>query len=417
MNMSENTSLSRRYVALDIHKQYVMVGALSADGEVLLQPRRVGIGRLPEWVKKHLGSTDQVVIEATTNAWHIYDLILPLVARVVVAHPAEVKKIVNARVKTDERAVIDLARLLSANLIPEVWVPPVEVRDLRSLIAHRWRLVKTCTMARNRLHSVVHRNNLIPPGGKLLCERNLPWWEEQELSATEQLRVQQDLATVAHLEGQIEAVEQELARLSASGRWADTAAHLLQIPGLGLITGMTILAAIGDVERFPTAKHLVGYAGLGASVHDSGQTHHTGRITKQGRKELRWALVEAAWAAVRYDPYWKAQFQALKRRKHPNVAIVAIARKLVVVIWHVLSKGEVYQQSPEEQLAFKMLMWSWRLNESTLGGLDRRQFVRSGLLRLGIGDNLTRIVRGSRPYRVASVEEVLALRPELRPPD
>lgn len=417
MNMSENTSLSRRYVALDIHKQYVMVGALSAGGEVLLQPRRVGIGRLPEWLQKHLRSTDHVVIEATTNAWHIYDLILPLVARVVVAHPPEVKKIVNARVKTDKRAVIDLARLLSANLIPEVWVPPVEVRDLRSLIAHRWRLVKTCTMARNRLHSVVHRNNLIPPEGKLLSERNQSWWEEQDLSATEQLRVQQDLATVAHLEGQIGAVEQELARLSTSGRWADTAAHLLQIPGFGLITGMTILGAIGEIERFPTAKHLVGYAGLGASVHDSGQTHRTGRITKQGRKELRWALVEAAWAAVRYDPYWKEQFQALKRRKHPNVAIVAIARKLLVVVWHVLNKGEPYCHSSEEQLAFKMLMWSWTLKEGSLGGLDRRQFVRSALLRLGIGHDMTRIVRSGRPYRVASVEEVLALRPELRPPD
>ncbi len=417
MNISENTSLPKRYVALDIHKQYVMVGALSADGEVLLRPRRVGIGRLPEWVQKHLRSTDHVVIEATTNAWHIHDLITPLVARTVVAHPPEVKKIVNARVKTDERAVIDLARLLSANLIPEVWVPPVEVRDLRSLIAHRWRLVKTCTMARNRLHSVVHRNNLIPPEGKLLCERNLSWWEEQGFSATEQLRVQQDLATIAHLEAQIEVVEQELARLSTSGRWADTAAHLLQIPGFGLITGMTIVGAIGDVERFPTAKHLVGYAGLGASVHDSGQTHRTGRITKQGRKELRWALVEAAWAAVRYDPYWKAQFQALKRRKHPNVAIVAIARKLLVVIWHVLTKGEPYCHSSEEQLAFKMLMWSWRLKEGSLGGLDRRQFVRSALLRLGIGHDMTHIVRGERPYRVASVEEVLALRPELRPPD
>ena len=417
MNMTGSTSLPKRYVAMDIHKQYVMVGALSADGEVLLRPRRVGIGRLPEWVQKHLRSTDEVVIEATTNAWHIYDLIAPLVARAVVAHPPEVKKIVNARVKTDERAVVDLARLLSANLIPEVWVPPVEVRDLRSLIAHRWRLVKTCTMARNRLHSVVHRNNLIPPEGKLFCQRNLPWWEEQDFSGTERLRVQQDLATVAHLEAQIEAVEQELARLSTSRRWADVAAHLLQIPGFGLITGMTVLGAIGDIERFPTAKCLVGYAGLGASVHDSGKTHRTGRITKQGRKELRWALVEAAWAAVRYDPYWKEQFQALKRRKHPNVAIVAIARKLLVVVWHVLSKGEPYRHSSEEQLAFKMLMWSWRLNEESMGDLDRRQFVRSALLRLGIGHDMTRIVRGGRPYRVASVEEVLALRPELRPPD
>jgi transposase len=415
MNTSANANPIVRFVALDIHKQYVMVGALSGDGEVLLRPRRVSIGRLPQWLQKHLRPTDHVVIEATTNAWHIYDLVCSLVARTVVAHPPEVKKIVNARVKTDERAVVDLARLLSANLIPEVWVPPVDVRELRSLVAHRWRLVKMSTMARNRLHSVVHRNNLIPPEGNLFCQRNLPWWDEQDFSPTERLRVQQDLATLVHFEAQKETLEQELARLSNSPRWADAAAHLLQIPGFGLLTGMTVLAAIGDIGRFPAAKRLVGYAGLGASVHDSGKMHRTGRITKQGRRELRWALIEAAWAAVRYDPYWKAEFQALKRRKHPNQAITAIARKLLVVIWHVLTKREVYHRSSEQQIAFKMLMWSWTMNEAAFGGLDRRQFLRSALLRLGIGDDMTRIVRGGRPYRVASVEEVLALQPDLRP--
>jgi transposase len=103
--------------------------------------------------------------------------------------------------------------------------------------------------------------------------------------------------------------------------------YLLQLPGIGLITAMTILSAIGQIERFPTAKKLVGYAGLGAKVHPSGQTHRTGGITKQGRRELRRVLIEAAWTAVRYDQHWHEQFERLAYRIGAQKAIVAIARK------------------------------------------------------------------------------------------
>ena len=114
--------------------------------------------------------------------------------------------------------------------------------------------------------------------------------------------------------------------------------YLLQLPGFGMQVTMTVLSAIGDITRFPTDKHLVGYAGMGSSVHNSGQTYYTGRITQKGRKELRWAMVQAAWAAVRYHPFWKAHYQQLLSRKSKGKAIVAIARRLLVVVWHVMSQ-------------------------------------------------------------------------------
>ena len=107
-----------RYIALDIHKQYCVVAGVDREGRLLLQPVRVEHADLEEWLKKHLYSTDHVVIESTTNAWHVYDLLAPLAKRVVVANPIQVKQIANARVKTDIRDTLILARLLAANLVP-----------------------------------------------------------------------------------------------------------------------------------------------------------------------------------------------------------------------------------------------------------------------------------------------------------
>ncbi|RLC64171.1 MAG: IS110 family transposase, partial [Chloroflexi bacterium] len=120
---------------------------------------------------------------------------------------------------------------------------------------------------------------------------------------------------------------------------------------------MTALSVIGDITRFPTAKHLVGYAGPGASVHDSGKTHRTGRITKQGRRELRWVLVQAAWVAVNTHPHRKEQYERLRRRKPTDKAIVAIACKLLVVVWHVLTECVADRRADEDMVAFKLMMW------------------------------------------------------------
>jgi transposase len=122
---------------------------------------------------------------------------------------------------------------------------------------------------------VLHRLNQRPPDGDLFAQRQRDGWEKLERSATECLQVDQDVATLDHIGPQITAVDAELRRLSVSDVWAEQVPYLVQLPGIALLSAMTLLGAIGDITRFPCAKKLVGYAGLGAGVHDSGKTPHT----------------------------------------------------------------------------------------------------------------------------------------------
>lgn len=413
MKPQQKTSEEKRYIGLDVHKHYITVGGMNEKQEVVLRPRDVEIERFPKWAEQNLRKMDAVVLEATTNTWEVYDTIVSLAGRVVVAHPAEVKQIANSRVKTDNQDVIRLIRVLIADLVPAVWVPPVEVRQLRALISYRWRLVKMSTAIQNRMQSLLHRHNIPAPEGKVDTGENRDWWAQLDLSELENLRMKQEIKTLQLVREHLAEVDQELGRLSTSARWGDAAVYVMQLPGVGLVVTMTLLSAIGDIRRFESPKKLVGYAGLGAGVHDSGLKHRDKGITKFGRKELRWALVEASWQAVRSNPRWKAEYEALCQRKHPNQAIVAIARKLLVTVWYVLNRQEAYHKSSEEELAYKMLTWAWHIDQTALNGMTHQQFAKYGLLRLKTGENLTRIVKGGVPRRIAPKEEVLALKPEL----
>lgn len=411
MKGNEKSRGLERYIALDIHKEYVLAGGQDAAQEWVLQPRRIGIEKVRDWAQKNLWETDEVVLETTTNVWDIYDIVAPLVKRTVVAHARAVRQIAEARVKTDKEDVKRLIRLLIADIVPEVWVPPLEVRELRGMISYRNRLVKTATMIRNRLQSLVHRHNLLLPKGAL---SNQTWWQEQKMSGMEKMQIQQELALLEGLDRHKAEVDAELGRQSLSGRWSQQAVRLLQLAGFGVVITMTVLAAIGDVSRFECAKKLVGYSGLGAGVHDSGKEHHEKRITKSGRKELRWALVEAAWRAVRSSPYWKEQYERyLRRMRKPNQAIVVIARKLLVAVWQVLTKEETDIHASEEDLAYKMLVLAWDLDESARMGLTYKQFAKYALMKLGVETDITRFVRRNVPRRVASREETLARMEEL----
>jgi len=412
--MNDSLQTCERYLALDVHKHYVVVGGVNAEKKVILPPRRLDLGEWAVWHTKYLHPTDAVVLEATTNAWTFYDQVAPRVGRAVVAHPGLVKVIASARVKTDNRDVLQLARLLAANMIPEVWVPQLEVRELRALLSHRRRLIKMRTMTRNRLNSVIHRYNLTPPRGELFLLKHRAWWLGLQLSPTEKLRIRQDLATLDHLEPEIVEVEEELFRLSTAPPWVEHVPYLMQLPGFGIIVAMTVLSAIGDVTRFPSAKKLVGYAGLGASVHDSGETHRTGRITKTGRKDLRWIVVESARIAVLYHEYWKREYAKLEKRMDSNKAIVVIARKLLVGVWHVLTERVADRHVTPEMAASKLMVWSWNLTDEQREGMTSRQFIRYHLMQLKLGDDLTHFPYGGRARPLASVDEVLALRPELK---
>jgi hypothetical protein len=359
-----NSSISvpiERYWGIDLHKHYLVVGGVNAKQEIVLSPRRVDLDVWPKWAQAQLTPADVVVVEATTNAWDFYDVTSPLVQRVVVANAA-----------------------------------------------------KIALIAKNRLQSLLHRHHLVLPSGHPFTAIHRAWWDTLPVSPTERLHLKHDLATLAQLNTQVAEIDDEVQRVSCVVPWSKRVTYLIQLPGIGLITAMTILSAIGDITRFEHAKELVGYAGLGASVHDSGQTHRTGRITKQGRKELRTALVEAAWSTVEYSGFWKAEFERLGRRLDQMKAIVAIARKLLVVIWHVLTAQVADRHADVQQVATKLMRWSWSLTEAQRGGLTSRQFIRYQLVRLQLGDDLTHLRYGNMPRRIASIEEVLSLKPEPR---
>jgi transposase len=389
-----------RFVGLDVHKHYIMAAALDATLKVILSPRKIPLEQFPEWAHREFRVTDAVVLEATTNAWELVDLLVPLVHEVKVAHPLLVKLISSARVKTDTKDTIHLARLLAAGLIPEVWVPPPPVRELRALVAHRQRLVRQRTQARNRMQSVLHAHNLVPPPDNPFAETHQQWWDTVPLPLMEKLRIRQDLVIFREMERLLKEVDEELHRLSVQDPWLSSVPFVLQLPGFGIINSMTLLAAIGDITRFPSAQKLVGYSGLGASVHASGQKYETGRITKQGRREMRSALIESAWMAVQFHPEWKERFNRLSSRIGKGKAIVAIARKLLVILWHVLTNHSADRNALAPAVARKFIRWAKEVGKEHRYGHTMASFAREHLNRIQVGRELTSVEYGGKPYRL-----------------
>ena len=209
MNASLETIPIQRYIAIDTHKHYVMIGGMSRQRQWTLRPRKVQMHRFRDWVAQNLQPGDAVVLETTSNVWDIYDIVAPLVSKTVVANAYKVRQIAEARVKTDKEDVKRLITLLIANIVPEVWVPPMHVRELRALISFRWRLGKQIAMSKNRLHSVIQRFNLHSPPGHLLAEKNQSWWDEQEFTELTGFQVQLDLEIITHLEAQKAKIQPE----------------------------------------------------------------------------------------------------------------------------------------------------------------------------------------------------------------
>jgi len=415
MSEENNARPSCRYVALDIHKHYCVVAAVNREGQVVLQPVRVEHQDLEGWLKKSLCGSDHVVIESTTNAWHVYDLLEPLAEQVLVANPIKVKQIAFARVKTDIRDTLILARLLAANLVPVVWVPPQHIRQMRQLLSQRRQMVETHTQIINRMHSAAHRHHLKHERGKRFNEKTTAWQKDESLSQIEQFQLSLEMENRAYIEQQIGRISEKVAKMSHQKPWAESMTYLMQLPGFGVITTMTVLAAIGDIGRFETPKKLASYSGLTPGLEQSGTKNRGKGITKEGRRELRWALVEVAQMAVKSEPLLKRRFQELQHRMHRNQAIVAIAHHLLELVWYVLTRREPYRHFSEEKIAYKYLSWAWRMSEDARDGLTRQQFARYYLMRLGIGKDLTRIALDPRhPRRLASESELLALRPELK---
>ena len=391
---------TQRFIGLDVHKSYVVVAAVDEQQTILLQPRRISIENLPEWLEGHLQPDDAVVLEACSMAWALHDMLEPLAGQVTIAHAAHVKMIASSLIKTDKRDALVLARLLAAKLIPAVWVPPAHVRELRELISHRQDLVEQRSATKSRLRALLLRYQVQPPPGDIGMPKLRSWWDEVKLPVSGRLIAQQNLALLDHLSAAINEVEEELARLSVSEPWCGQVACLVQLAGIGMLSAMTLLSAIGDIKRFPSPKKLVGYSGLGVRIRSSGDINRSGGITKAGRKDLRTTLVEAAWIVVQYDAYWKEKFEAIAERRGRARAIVAIARKLLVFVWHVLTKREANRYAEPEVIARSLAEWARQYRIARKVGLSRVAFVRRELDRLDIGQSIVEVRFSGRMNRL-----------------
>jgi transposase len=386
-----------RFFGLDIHKEYFIAVGVNAQREVVFGPQKGSNYQLDTWASRVLTPQDSVVLEMTTNTYQFYDALLPHVHSVIAVHPPNVPLITNAQVKTDKKAALVLAQLHAAGMLKGVWIPPHEVRDLRALIARREKMVHLSTMAKNRLHSLLHRNHLALPEKPFAPEQRT-WWESLPLSVTEQFLVRSDLDTLEFAQKQVGQAEECLKKESAQD---ERIPLLVQLPGVAMLTAITILAAIGDITRFPTAKKLVGYAGLGARVHDSGMTHTTGRISKAGRRDLRRALVNAANHAIEHHLHWKKEFERLEPHLGRSKAVVAIGRKLLVAVWHVLSEKAADRFADPGDVARSFFAHAYRVGVRNLPeGQSALAFTREQLDRLGIGKDLQEIPWGSKRHKL-----------------
>jgi transposase len=359
---------------LDVHKRVVEACVLDDAGRPRLRCRfpcdRV---HLEAFARQALGPPCRVALEATTNTWAIVELLTPLVGEVVVSNPLRTKAIAAAKVKTDKVDARVLAELRYCDYLPRVWQPDAATRALRHLTARRAGLVAERTRIKHRLHAVLHQRLIPTPKGELFGPAGRAWLRALELDAAGRAAIDSELRL-------LELCERELATLSAAltqrGGTDPRVKLLLTLPGVDVTVAQAVLACLGDVTRFPTADHAASYLGLTPSTRQSAAHCYHGPITKQGNGHARWLLVQAAQHLDRHPGPLGVFFRRVARKKGRNVAVVATARKLVVIAYHLLSRHEPYRYAEPAPTQAKLS----RLRVRS-GGKRRRSGIAKGTAR------------------------------------
>jgi len=335
-------SLSRwvgRAIALDVHRDFCVV-AICEDGRVRSGAR---VPSTPEGLTlfaESLMPSDRVVLEVTGSCWEVARILEPHVERVVVVSPDDTG-ITRARAKTDRLDARALARLLWSGELESVWMPDGRCRVLRRRLARREQLVHARSRAKNEIHAVLQRRlQGKPPCSDLFGVKGRRWLAGLQLPPEERESVDAGIRHIEFLDREVAAVERLVAQQALN--WPEIR-RLMTVPGVNLICAATFIAAIGDVSRFFTSRKLVAYLGLDPKVRQSGEAPaRSGRISKRGSAAARWALVEAAWSVVGQPGPLHAFYDRTRARRGHGKAIVATARKLAVLFWCMLRRGEDY---------------------------------------------------------------------------
>jgi len=331
------------YLGIDLHLKRTYVVLMDQTGQVL-DERRLPNEEFKDYLKRKIPKTTYAVLEATRNWAFMHDMLVDHVERVELAHPKEVKAISAAAVKTDRIDARTLANLARINYLPIAYAAPQAVRDLRTEVRHRDRLVSHRTQAKNRIHAVLASYNLIAPTADLFGIQGRQYLEEvleKRLRSAAVRVVRSDLALIDYLTQQIKEAE---ATTQLSTEQEQQIKLLCSMPGIGRVGAITLLAEIGDIQRFGSPKSLCNWAGLTPKVKGSDIHVRHGRISKQGSALVRATMTRAATIASRCSKRWYRVHENLVPRCGRQAAKVAVARRLLTVIYYMLKRLEPYQE-------------------------------------------------------------------------
>lgn len=329
-----------KYLGLDLSKKSFHAVIMDEDGETLHSKKYQNTPQELLHVLAKCKDKPKVVLEATLNWMWVVKELKKLKVPVVLAHPARTKAIASARIKTDELDATTLAHLLRTNLIPESYIPTQKEQENRELARVRCQLVKKQTWIKNQIHAILTKENLTPPSG-LFTSKGQSWLNKQELPTSRIIILNEFYTLLDNVRERIKTIEVVIAKRCQGDRKVKI---LKSIPGVGQVTAFMLSAEIGDISRFESGSKLASYFGLVPSLYQSGQIKKLGRITKTGNPRVRWLLVQAAHSKVRYDAQTKLYYVSQSNRIGKKKAIVAVARKIVVLAWRLLTDDRMYQK-------------------------------------------------------------------------
>jgi transposase len=324
---------------MDVHRDFCVV-AIADQGRVRVVGRIATTPEALELFAASLARTDRVALEVTSNAGEIARILAAHVADVIVVSPHDTG-ISRARAKTDRLDARTLAKLLAAGELDAVWMPDEWTRAMRRRLSRRSQLVRSRTRAKNEVHAVLIRQlKGRPPVTDVFGVTGRTWLEELELPDDEAETIAACLRHVDYLDGEVGELDRVIAREALTN---PSVLRLMTVPGVSVITASTLVAAIGDIRRFPSARKLVAYLGLDPRIRQSGSSPtRRGHISKQGSRAARHVLVQAALVAVRAPGPLRAFYERVRARRGAQIAAVATARKLASLSWSLLTRGQDY---------------------------------------------------------------------------
>ena len=331
------------YTGIDLHKKTSFFTTVDKTGKVVARKNLLNDEKI---ILDYFGTLEQqsrVVIESTASWYWLYDLLEAHGFDVVISNPLKTKAIASAKIKNDRVDSHMLAQLLRADLIPTVYVSPLELRELKELIRHRQRLVSDAKRMKNRIHALLRKNNQVVPFSDVFGVRGLQYLEQVQLPQYHRDQLHTYLSMYQKLVEEIKPLTQTLNGLATD---KPIAKLLMSIPGIGPIVAMTIFAEVGDISRFPSYRNLASYAGLVSCLDASGGKYRMGSITKRGSRYLRTALVESAHAIARIKNCRLTLFfrRRIVRGGYKK-AIVATEHKVLKIVYYVWKNRIPYQET------------------------------------------------------------------------